>query len=231
MQGIAITAAPYCFGPTSKALCIASQLSQTYKVTYIGAVPGISLARATKSLPVIDLPDRDEWTGPALSALLQSSCLLTALDGRAVRVAKKYHIPVIFLDTLSWLRTTPPPHSERADVYVAQAFFRQPSEHLLHSLGAFVSVGPVFSRDLDALAAANNPRALTGILVNFGGLTSPAMVTAADTAYVEWILRALQMTQIPSSEMTVCLPLQLASLVVRGGPLSARCYDPDAINA
>jgi len=223
MSEIVVTAAPYCFGPTSKALCIASELARLHQITYVGAQPGISLARAANCCPVIELTDRDQWSGPALNALLRSRCLISALESRAILVASKHGIPVVFFDTLLWLRPTPPPHFDLASVYVAQSFFRRPTESVLKALKAFEGVGAVFSQNLDALHARGASAPGIRLLVNFGGLTSPAMLPAADIDYVTWILRVLQMTGLPSSRLTVCLPIQLSRLI----PVALH-YLPDA---
>ena len=211
MADIIITAAPYCYGPTSKALCLAGELQTRHRVTYIGGEPGLSLAKAASLDSVIALADRDHWSDVALDALTRSAVVISSLDSRAIRIAASYGVPSVFFDTLLWLRTEMPAFSELAQSYVAQTFFRAPARAITHDCDSIAMVGPVFSRSLDTLLATKKHPG-GRILVNFGGLTSPAMLQLADVRYIIWIASVLQRTTIASDQMIVCLPIHLHDL-------------------
>lgn len=210
MVDIVLTAAPYCYGPTAKVLCLAAELIRRHRVTYVGDEPGLSLARAAGLHDVIQNRDRDCWSQPALRALAQASCLVSALDGRAIKQATTAGVPSAFLDTLLWLRTAPLPFTQNAPLYIAQNFLRAPSASVTRQLPHLRMVGPILSDDLNSLPQS---RANQRIVVNFGGLTSPIMQSDADIRYISWVLAALARTSLQALDLVVCIPLHLSAAV------------------
>lgn len=206
MADIVLTAAPYCYGPTAKALCLATELMRRHRLTYVGDEPGLSLARAAGLHEVIENRDRDCWGPPALRALARASCLVSALDGRAIKQAKTAGVPGIFLDTLLWLRSAPLPFTPDAQLYIAQKFLRPPSSSVTRDLPHLRMVGSILP---DGLAPLPRPRANRRIVVNFGGLTSPVMQSEADIRYISWIISALGRTSLQTFDLVVCIPLHL----------------------
>lgn len=222
-----MTAAPFCYGPTAKLLCLASELQAGHRITYVGGEPGLSLARSAHFDEVIRNDDRDNWNSNALAALTRADCLVSALDARALNVAANCGVPTAFIDTLLWLRTEALPHSRIADLYIAQAFFRSHSEQVVAGFSNFLTVGPILPKSIEM---ARPPGRDEGILVNFGGLTSPVMENAADTRFIEWILKAIREANLGRRRLVVCIPLHLASAGALATKLlpNAQIHSPSA---
>lgn len=212
MLEIVVTAAPYCYGPTSKVLCLASELSQFSNITFVGAEPGLSLARLAKFDRVVSLRDRDDWSEEALDALTESDCLVSALDSRAIRVAWEHRKRSVFIDTLAWLRETPPPYAQLASAYIVQEFFAPTASTFLGHISNSHFVGPIFSKELDGLRKPGSNHCDGSILVNFGGLTSPAMLPNADVEYVSWITDILRRIDVDHIRLIICIPVHLRHL-------------------
>jgi hypothetical protein len=210
MADIVMTSAPYCYGPTSKLISVAEDLAHTHRVTYVGMEPGLSLASKAPFVHTIQIKDRDYWNTTARRALGKASCFVTFLDYRSLKIAAEHGIPSIFFDTLLWLRTEPPPFSDLADLYLAQAYFRPPPASCTQRLSRFLPVGPVFSKQLDQLSGATIDPKERRILVHFGGLRSPTMRPNADRVYVSWIASILRLARIDKSSLSMCLPIYMA---------------------
>lgn len=210
MAEIVMTAAPYCYGPTSKLLCVAEDLARSHSVIYVGMEPGLSLAKQGPFARVIEVCDRDSWNAEARDALRHARCLVAFLEYRSLKLAASLGVPSLFFDTLAWLRTEPPPFTTGAHAYVAQNYFRTPPLGLIRQLNHFYTVGPVFARQLDQLSVTARINSGLRILVNFGGLLSPVMRPEADCSYVSWVMRMLQGAIPDPSRLTICLPMYLS---------------------
>jgi hypothetical protein len=210
MATICTTAAPYCYGPTAKLLCLADDLAEKHSLIFVGDEPGLSLARQGRFSEIIENSDRDAWNATARRALQRSDLLVSLLDYRSLRIASEYSVPSVFVDTLTWLRQQAPPFADLAYRYISQRFFLNPSPHLVGTLPRFEWVGPILPRRYDE-STTPCQRVSGVVLVNFGGLRSPAMRPGADDAYVDWVLQLLAHTELDSAIFRVCLPLYLAA--------------------
>lgn len=163
------------------------------------------------------LDDRDCWSGEpeALDILRSSDCIVSALDGRAMRLAARNGKKSVFLDTLAWLRDSPPPHTSCVDAYVIQRFFEPVKPRYLRQLSSPHLVAPIFSDTLDAASESSPSGRSRALLVNFGGLTSPAMLSQADVKFILWCVQALRLAGIPPRELLLSIPLHLAELSAR----------------
>lgn len=210
MGTLVLVAAPYCYGPTSKLLCVAEDLAATHDLVYAGDEPGLGLAKNTFFSKLLTVVDRDRWSAEAIHVLTRADLLVSFLDYRALRIAESYGIPSVFVDTLLWLRQTPLPHTDSVLSYIAQGFFHS----LKNSTDGWqprqlVTVGPILPRVLDGtVRSATRSRELR-VLVNFGGLRSPVMLEGADVDYVSMVLRLLKEVTTNDVSVRVCLPAYL----------------------
>jgi hypothetical protein len=209
MATICTTAAPYCYGPTAKLLCLAEDLAEKHSLVFVGDEPGLSLARQGRFSEVVENSDRDTWNATARDALQRSDLLVSLLDYRSLLIAREYSVPSVFVDTLTWLRQQVPPFADLADRYISQRFFLDPSPGLVETLPRFEWVGPILPRRYDEWTTPRQ-RVSRVVLVNFGGLRSPAMRPGADNVYVDWVLQLLAHTELDPALFRVCLPLYLA---------------------
>jgi hypothetical protein len=214
MAEIVMTAAPYCYGPTSKLLCVAEEIAHLHTITYVGLGPGLSLAKRSPFVRAIEIGDRDSWNSEGRDVLEQARCLVTFLDYRSLRLADGLGVSSLFFDTLAWLRTEPPPYASVTSAYVSQSFFRAPHAELVKQLPHFRAVGPVLAKRLDQLPEPTRDQTRPCILVNFGGLRSPAMRPMADHNYVSWTMGLLGAVGLDPSSLTVCLPVHLENQIV-----------------
>lgn len=207
-----MTAAPYCYGPVSKLLCLAGELAKAHSLIFVGMEPALSLAKSFAFDDVIPIADRDAWNGQALSALANADALVSFLEYRAIPLALAARVRSYFFDTLSWLREVLPPHCVSATAYVSQRFFVPLPGHVFRDLPSHHLVGPILSPDLDFSPAFGQSGSSSSVLVNFGGLRSPSMTRGADRAYVDSMLNVLTKGLASVAPITVCLPMYLRDL-------------------
>lgn len=209
MGTITMIAAPYSYGPTAKLLCVADDLAVNHNLFFVGSEPSLSLARFGPFEKILPIMNRDDWDAAALRELRRSDLLVSFLDYRALRLADSNGLKYIFVDTLHWLRDTPPPFSDIAAEYIAQTFFASPKSAAINSLPRLRAVGPILPKLFDQVRSSSQNRSLNSIVVNFGGLRSPAMREGADITYVAWILDILRLLGIAQTRLSICLPLYL----------------------
>jgi len=212
MKTVVFTAAPYGYGPTAKAISIAEELIGECESIFVGMEPGVSLARNSVFSRVIETADRDVWNSESLRTLAQADLLVSALDYRSLPLAAAHGVSSVFIDTLLWLRDEPPPHTELADAYIAQRFFqtvRVSGEKLRHKL---MEVGPILPPRLDDLRIPRVPTEALDVVVNFGGLQSPAMRTCADLDYISLTASILSLGLPKKCRVRFSVPRYLQSI-------------------
>lgn len=213
MSTICMTAAPYCYGPTAKLLCVAEELAKRHSLLFVGQEPSLSFARTGPFASIIQNEDRDNWSRSAQDALCQSDMLISFLDYRSLRVAASRGVPSIFFDTLAWLRNEPPPFTQLSVRYIAQRFFVEAQKGLTAMLPRLTWVGPVLPREpeerMPGIHCGRNLSRKGHLMVNFGGLLSPVMHPGADAAYMSWIIRILSKVGADAGVLTICVPLHL----------------------
>lgn len=209
-----MVAAPYCFGPTSKLLCVAEELCKRHELVFFGNGPGITLAEDTFFERVICVSDRDRWDAASLSVLERVDALASFLDYRCLPLAAAYGVPSLFFDTLLWLRRSAPPHVNLASRYVAQAFFTQRSSACPLDVE---TVGPVLPMELDGVHGHASAAPYRSVLLVFGGLRSPVMLPRADVQYVRRIVDIMDRACIPGIRITACVPSYVSASI----PLAA----------
>lgn len=208
MSKIVMTSAPYCYGPTSKLLCIAEALPDEHRLIFVGSEPGLSLARNFRFSDVIEAENHNNWGNQYRKILKEADLLVSFLEYRSLSLAEEYGVQSIFFDTLYWLRTSVPPFVEKTEVYIAQKFFRPPLITTNFQCN-LIEVGPVIPEYIEATLDMSCQNDRSSILVNFGGLRSPIMELGADISYVTWIIKILAASNIPEQQMILCLPKYL----------------------
>jgi len=211
MKTVVFTAAPYCYGPTAKAICIAEEFFGECEMIFVGMEPGVSLARNSVFSRVMKVNDRDCWDTDSLRVLANADLLVSALDYRALPLAAACGVPSVFLDTLFWLRNEPPPHTELASVYLAQQFFQTPQCSHLEFCDRFIEVGPILPKRLDEWSLPRVKAMPLDVVVNFGGLQSPAMRPGADRDFIMLTSRILEACLPNACRVRFALPRYLQS--------------------
>ncbi len=207
-----MAAAPYCYGPTSKLLAVAEELRRSHTLVYVSSEPGLSLAEHGPFRRCIPNVDRHRWSADAISALRGANLLISFLDYNALAWARRFDVPAVFFDTLYWSRAAIPAEADYATLYVAQRFFDPPGWQTAPRRGPWKWVGPVLSPSVEntstVITNRNGPKS---IIVNLGGLRSPAMLTDADLLYQHWVWDILRNVPPDAYRITLCLPIYLRS--------------------
>jgi hypothetical protein len=208
VRTIVMVAAPYCYGPTAKLLCVAEELSCRYPLVYVSSEPGLSLARSGPFERCIANEDRDRWNDEVLAAMRDAAAIVSFLDYRALKPAMEFGRLTVFFDTLQWTRKKAPPFTSAANAYLAQRFFEASPIDLLaerwHWLGA------VLPRSIEAaLDKPLHPWRLRSVVVSLGGLRSPVMIPGADIEYVAFTARLLRPLAADGLSVILCAPIYL----------------------
>jgi hypothetical protein len=94
--------------------------------------------------------------------------------------------PTILVESLAWLRETPPPCWSLLSAYFAQRFFHHPFARELEALENFTAVGAILPASISSALRSNQspPLRPRSPLVHCGGLFSPAMARGAENDFV-----------------------------------------------
>lgn len=214
MAKILLTAAPYSFGPTSKLMCLAQELSSKHELIYVGGTPGLQLALTGHFNEVLDFGNRDAWDEKPTRALRAADLVISAHETRVLLQAQSVPHRTLFLDMLLWARPMPLPDHVRPAAYVAQRFFK-PLDRAAWPTNGVRQVGAILPRASDTgLNLTFTPSVRTEpdlvcsrVLVNLGGLRSPRMLGDADLRYAEAVTRMLSACPVfADSSMDICVP-------------------------
>jgi hypothetical protein len=213
-----MVAAPYCYGPTSKLLCVAEQLPIGADVMYFGAEPGLALARDRNFSACVELKDRDSWDFDSRALLATADVAISFLEYRAIPVAVGQGVPTFFVDTLAWLRPSAPKYVEQANGYFSQRFlpsgprpkwYNQTVEEVPPILPDVVEKTMAHDQSSGRSAVRRSLRSDGFVLINFGGLRSPAMIDGADVRYVHHALTLAREAVDRQTGLVICLPRYL----------------------
>ena len=207
---IAFIAAPYGYGPSSKAIAISSHLPRSIRRVFLGYGPALHLARSSKefsSCIELNFNSRRECIAKLTAPY---DVLIFVNTTRFISTPVTVGRPTILVETLAWLRDKPPSCASLLSVYFAQQFFHHPFSHELDALCNFTVVGAILPSSILAVMSSENTSTptLKSPLVHCGGLFSPAMVTNAD---LDFVTRTLDILNTLDEPVRVILPQYLHS--------------------
>lgn len=197
---VALVAAPYGFGPLSKALAVADELAtRGCKVAVLCHESGHALF---SDRPYTAATYR--WREPL--NLDDLGVPLVISSGDVSTPFRRSTTRLVVLDSLLWLRgmwERPPPTD--ADLYVAQKFFLDPPPETAAMLGSRL-------RFVDAILPAwtqHVPTPVNGereIVIYPGGLFSPVLTSEHVAAYLGWLTAVLRQVEVPQDDVVVRVP-------------------------
>lgn len=173
-------AAPFGFGPLSKALNLAAVLQgDGWRVAILADAGGAAIARGLGY----------KATSYAYRELLD----LTSCDARVVvscldisTPLRRSDIPLVIVDTLHWMRGTwEREYTGPADLYIAQRFNGKaipPSDEV----GPAITVDAILGKEFVSHIPVDSPE--EAAVIYPGGLGSPYLSDAYRHLYVEWIM-------------------------------------------
>lgn len=185
-KSIAFVAAPYGFGPSSKAIAISSYLPRSIERAFLSEAPQIAMARRAgefSSYVHLDFRTDREIVTSLFSAY---DVLVFVNSTRYMAQVIKLGRPTILVETLAWLREEPPQGASALSGYFAQRFFDHPFGPQLEAIKNFQPVGAIVPKTI-AIADGGKHRtcAKKSPLLHCGGLYSPAMREGAECAFVK----------------------------------------------
>ncbi len=182
MKKILIYAAPFSYGPTGKALSLASHLKDLYQVELAGYNTSYELMKLDRNLPLINYKFRDfeELNDPTL---LDYDLIISCSDLKLASRANQLGIKSIMLDSLFWWIAPSLEEILSTDAYVVQDFLgvQEALSALPQNCSNIYKVGAVLRKDIDKLKDQNQRE--NHILINYGGLESPYVKVPRDSNY------------------------------------------------
>jgi hypothetical protein len=205
-DSVAFVAAPYGFGPSSKAIAISSHLPRSMGRVFLGDGPSLEMARHSNEFSACIRLDFATPANLVADVLSRYGGVIFVNSTRFVAAATATVGAVTFVDTLAWLR------AQRlalptAAVYFAQAFFDHAFSADLKAAANVRVTGAIVPAPLTAMRAPDRPdRYARSPVVHCGGLCSPIMRDGADVAFAEQLLDTLRVT---GARARVILPRHL----------------------
>lgn len=182
MKRILIYAAPFSYGPTGKALSLASHLKDLYQIELAGFNTSYDLMRLDKDIPLINFEFRDSEQS-ADQTILNYDLIISCSDLKLASRATQLGVKSIVLDSLFWWQTPSPDEILSTDAYVVQDFIgvREAISALPKKCPNIHKVGAVLGKDIDSLKERRDRE--KHILINYGGLESPFVKFPRDSNY------------------------------------------------
>ncbi|MBP0013671.1 MAG: hypothetical protein J7545_03105 [Roseofilum sp. SBFL] len=199
MQKILIYAAPFSYGPTGKALSLASHLKDDYNIDFVAydtsweliALDGMSISKKSRLIPLENLDDK---------TLLQYSLIISCSDLSLALRAKSLGIKSVMFDSVFWWRSPNIEDIISIDAYIIQDFLGV--DHAIKLLGKQPSnlykVGAVFRKNIDQIENRSNSN--KQILINYGGIESPYIKVPKNSKYPFMITDSLSQLFTDKSE-------------------------------
>jgi hypothetical protein len=188
---VAFIAAPYGFGPSAKAVAISSCLTRSVERVFLSQGPPLEMARRSKEFSAYF--DLDFRNGPdaAARALRDFDVLVFINSTRFITATIVEGRPTILVETLAWLRDTPPPCASLLTAFFAQRFFDHAFAPALKALPYFQAVGPIVPQNISTAATLQGVAPQQTPIVHCGGLFSPGMIEGASEEFVTRTLAAI----------------------------------------
>jgi len=182
MKRILIYAAPFSYGPTGKALSLASHLKDYYDIDFAGydtsreliALDALSTSKKHEPLPLESLDDK---------RLSSYSIIISCSDLGLALKARRLGIKSVMFDSVFWWRSPKIEDILSIDAYITQDFLGV--DQAIDSLGNkpynLHKVGAVFRKSIDRVEKTSNRT--KKILINYGGIESPYIRVPINSKY------------------------------------------------
>jgi hypothetical protein len=193
---VAFVAAPYGFGPSSKAVAISSHLPDSIERDFFGAGPPLDLARASLEFANCTRLDFGAPAEEVAEVLAQYRVVVFVNTTRFLAAASRNDNSLMFVDTLAWIRGSWPCPLPPESAYFAQRFFDYGFSADLEGADSFYATSAIVPK---TLTTPKDPTAIPSKspIVHCGGLYSPAMRPGADAAFVTHLCTALNEIRLP----------------------------------
>jgi hypothetical protein len=179
---ILIYAAPFSYGPTGKALSLASHLKDYYDIDFSGyntsweLIALDSLSVSNKSKPILG-NNLDDQT------ILNYSLIISCSDLNLALRAKSLDVKSVMFDSVFWWRSPKIEDIYSIDAYIVQDFLGV--DQAIDALGKkpsnFHKVGAVFRKNISQVEKASG--STKRILINYGGIESPYIQVPQNSRY------------------------------------------------
>ncbi|MCP4099448.1 MAG: hypothetical protein GY748_24770 [Planctomycetaceae bacterium] len=184
---VAFVAAPYGYGPTSKAIAIASYLPKEIHSTFLGDGPPLQLARSSGVFSSHFCLPLNTEANKAGEYLKQFDVLVFVNSTRFITAALAKTIKIVLVETLAWLRDAAPACHPLLSAFFAQKFFDYKFPNKLTDLENFHEVGVVAPASITGFVGRGRvPRSFQRKqpLIQCGGLYSANMINGADELFL-----------------------------------------------
>lgn len=209
-DSVAFIAAPYGFGPSSKAIAVSSHLPRSINRVFLSDGPPLELAQRSNEFSSCVQLDFTLQEDRAAELLSSYSVLVFVNSTRFIPASSKAVPSIILVDTLAWLRKSPPSGSRLLTAYFAQRFFDHCFSADITSMENFHAVGAIVPKAIKSDYGTHaDPIRVKSPLIHCGGLCSPAMYQGADAEFVEQMFESIKTIKEP---LRVVLPKHLHSL-------------------
>lgn len=182
MKKILLYAAPFSYGPTGKALSLASHLKDLYQVELAGYNSSYELMKLDKDISLINYEFRSSEP-LANQTILNYDLIISCSDLNLTLRANQLGVKSIMLDSLFWWQVPSCDEILSTDAYVVQDFIgvREAISSLPQKCPNLHKVGAVLRKDLEKLKDQHERE--EHILINYGGLESPYVKVPRDSRY------------------------------------------------
>lgn len=204
-NGVAFVAAPYGFGPSSKAIAISSHLPRSIKRVFFGDGPSLDLARASHEFSICVKLDFNTKVDEVAAVLSRYRVVVFVNTTRFLAASSPKVDSLIFVDTLAWIRRPQLSALPTLSAYFAQRFFNHDFAADLESASCFCATGAIVPKSLAHSLYKRTPSEKSPI-IHCGGLFSPAMRSGADTCFITHLCRVLNEIRLP---VRIILPKHL----------------------
>ncbi len=182
MKKILIYAAPFSYGPTGKALSLASHLKDDYDIEFAGydtsweliALDSMSVSKKSQPIRLDILDDK---------TLLNYSLIISCSDLSLALRAKSLDIKSVMFDSVFWWRSPKLEDISLIDAYIVQDFLgvERAIDALQNKPSNLHKVGAVFRKNISQLEKASGRT--KRIVINYGGIESPYIQVPKDSKY------------------------------------------------
>lgn len=161
MKTITFTAQPFGFGPVSKALTIAEEITNATKI-FFGTGVALDLAKTHDFDKIYELSHND---APQISSLLQhSDVFINVMDFPLIDIAAQTKCTNVLVDSLFWWWPTIPQQTYLADIYFCQDFIQTITERIYqNNIHNAQVIAPIITKHF------HKSKKINQAIINFGG--------------------------------------------------------------
>lgn len=225
---LTLIAAPYGLGPASKAIALAHAAKGKFRCSFIGSLTACSIAKLTNLFEHVDQIDYSSQFGSAHSSCQTASHTVFINTTRFISNRAKLPGKLYMVDTLAWMRTSPPNGAHHLEKYYVQTYISNQLASSIVSLGSTHEVEPII---VDPTLDAPLPRTdllAPHILVQVGGMGSPAAMQGSGNLYIKFLIANLNNLE---GNVTLVLPPNLHQDFPSEGKVQIACATPLTIGS